>query len=116
MTIVNLLTPTPGTLHLSAGDTKASFAYQAAITNASENPATFTLEIVGDPDVVFANGASSVTWTLNNLTTALAQQPIQQETFHLAGVVSGTKACAIKLTATDKSGVSTDSNSHFIYF
>jgi hypothetical protein len=116
MTTVNLFAPNPQTLHLSAGDALCSITYEAVISDPAENPATFVLEIIDDQDVVFANGKSSVSWTVNNLTKALTTQPAQPQTFHLAGTVNETTPAALKLTATDKSGLPTDSNTHIIYF
>jgi hypothetical protein len=116
MTTVSLLPPNPQTLHLSAGDVASTISYLAAISNTSENPVTFKLQIIGDPNVVFAGGASSVTWTVSNVTTVLTKQPDQKQTFHLAGTVSGTTPLALKLSATDGSGITTDSNTHIIYF
>jgi hypothetical protein len=116
MTTVNLFAPVPQTLHLSTGDVACSITYEAAISDIAENPGIFTLEIINDPNVVFANGKSSVTWKVDNLTKVITTQPAQTQTFHLAGVVSGTTPAALKLTATDNSGLSTDSNTHIIYF
>ncbi len=115
MTTVSLLSPNPSTLHLSQGDATSAITYQASIADPAENPATFKLEII-DIDVTFANGQSSVTWQVNNLTKDLTTQPAQQETFHLKGKATGTEPCGLKLTATDKTGISTDSNNFFMYF
>jgi hypothetical protein len=115
MTTLSLLDPNPHTLHLSAGDAASTISYLAAISNTSENPVTFKLQIIGDPNVVFVGGQSSVTW-VSNLTKDLIKQPDQKETFHLAGTVSGTKPLVLKLSATDGSGITTESNTHIIYF
>lgn len=115
MTTATLITALPNAVHISAGDAPSTITYQATIADITDNPAKFTLEIVDDTDIVFDDGSSSVDLPDANLTTTMAPQPPQVVTFHLAGHADGETPVMLRLTATDRSGLSTHDNIQIIY-
>ena len=114
MTTISLLPPNPQTIHLSTGDVAVTFGFNGKISDTTLDPAVMTLEIIGDPNVVFAGGKASVSW--QQQMTNDSQQFSTKQTFHLAGSASGATPLALKLTAKDKSNIPITSNTHVIYF